>query len=475
MRVMHVNSSDVGGGAERVATDLVAGLCLRGHGAWIAAGRVTQPAANRLEVAPLAAEGAWRRFWGGQAAQRGAGPAPSGDFPARMLRVLARPGAALARALGREDFAHPATWRLLDLVDPRADVLHVHNAHGGYFDLRALAHLSHECPLFITLHDAWWLTGHCAHPFGCQRWMIGCGACPDLSIYPAVRRDATAFNARRKRAIYAASRLHIAAPSSWLLGMAERSMLREGAVEFRHIPNGVDLSVFRPEDQRAARARLGWPDDERVVLVASNGLKESPFRDWRTLAAAIRVLGASRATQGVRFVVLGERGPLPALDPARLTAVPYLTDPRHVACHYQAADLFVHATRADNFPSVVLEAGACALPVIASRVGGLPEQITPGENGELVPPGDVGALVAAVEALLLDTSRRREQGRKAAERVAALYGLDRMVDGYVSWYEEVVAGSAAASPAASSAVRGREGRSSGAAFRARSKASAKRR
>jgi hypothetical protein len=55
----------------------------------------------------------------------------------------------------------------------------------------------------LTLHDAWLLSGHCAHSFDCQRWKTGCGECPDLDVYPASPRDATACNWRRKREILA--------------------------------------------------------------------------------------------------------------------------------------------------------------------------------------------------------------------------------------------------------------------------------
>src|SRR5262245_59012697 len=107
---------------------------------------------------------------------------------------------------GYEDFNFPASWHLLDLPPERPDILHCHNLHGSYFDLRALPWLSQQVPVVLTLHDAWLLSGHCAHSFDCQRWQTGCGQCPDLAIPPAIRRDATAYNWRRKRDVYTKSR-----------------------------------------------------------------------------------------------------------------------------------------------------------------------------------------------------------------------------------------------------------------------------
>src|SRR5207248_4324578 len=137
---------------------------------------------------------------------------------------------------GREDFHFPGTRRLLTLTAERPDVVHAHNLHGGYFDLRALPSLSAQVPLILTLHDAWMLSGHCAHSFDCERWRTGCGHCPDLTIFPAIERDATAYNWRRKRSIYSKSKLYISAPSRWLMQRVEDSTLQLGAKECRVIP-----------------------------------------------------------------------------------------------------------------------------------------------------------------------------------------------------------------------------------------------
>ncbi len=94
-------------------------------------------------------------------------------------------------------------------------------------------------------------------------------------------------------------------------------------------------------------------------------------------------------------------------------------------------DLFVHPSLADAFPTVLLEAMAAGLPVIASRVGGIPEIVIPGVTGDLVPPGDPNALAAAINALLAkpaamatmsEAARRRAQSEFSAEAWLARLG-----------------------------------------------------
>ena len=83
-----------------------------------------------------------------------------------------------------------------------ADVIHIHNTHGGFLNLWAVSELSRVKPVIWTLHDEWAYTGHCACTLGCDRWRFGCGDCPDLTIYPAVSWDSTRFLSKLKARSY---------------------------------------------------------------------------------------------------------------------------------------------------------------------------------------------------------------------------------------------------------------------------------
>jgi glycosyltransferase involved in cell wall biosynthesis len=424
MRILHVNSSDLGGGAERVATQLCIEARTAGHDARLAVGRKLGDDVDVSAIEDAAAGGAWRRFWLG----RGGG---------RLARGIADPLRVLDRAMGREDFRFPASHGLGADAHPSLDILHLHNLHGGYFDLRALPGLCRRQPTFITMHDPWLLAGHCAHPFDCGRWEHGCGECPDLDVYPAIRRDATAANWRRKAAIYRDSRLFLATPSRWLMQRVERSMLRPGIAEARVIPNGIDLDVFNPADRDRARVEAGFERDDLVVLFAAKALQRNRFRDHRTLREAIERVAAEWSGKTLNFVALGQHSDADETVEARVRFVPFEADPQAVARHYRAADLFVHATRADTYPNVVLEASACGTPVVASRIGGIPEQIVPDRTGELVPAEDVELLTAAIVRMLDDAPRRRAMGEQAAAEARRRYDARQMAREYLSWYAEV--------------------------------------
>jgi glycosyltransferase involved in cell wall biosynthesis len=438
--------SDVGGGAERVAMSLLRGYAARGHASWLAVGRRASEDPAILAIPNDAYRSVWAR-----AMRRASGVltpvAARSERAAFVQNVIAEavgePTRWLSRRRGREDFAFPGTWRLLDLPPEPPDIVHCHNLHHGYFDLRALPWLSARVPLVLTLHDAWLLSGHCAHSFDCERWRTGCGHCPDLTIYPAIMRDATRENWLLKRRIFERSRLYVVTPSTWLMRKVEHSMLAPAVREARVLPNGVDLNVFRPGDRSAARARLGLPADAHVLLFAAVGLHSNQWKDYRSLREAVARLGARWSGERLLFVALGGSGPTETIGAAELRLVPYQADLRTVAAYYQAADLYIHPARVDTFPTVVIEALACGTPVVATAVGGIPEQIRPvggadAPTGVLVRPGDAEALAAAVAALLEDPVRVRELAANAVIDARRRFDLERQIDEHLVWYTHAI-------------------------------------
>jgi glycosyltransferase involved in cell wall biosynthesis len=119
--------------------------------------------------------------------------------------------------------------------------------------------------------------------------------------------------------------------------------------------------------------------------------------------------------------------------------VAYQRDSVVVADYYRAADVYLHATRADTFPNVILEALACGTPVVATSVGGIPEQIEEGVTGFLTPPGDARAMATRIEQLLSDDALRRRFAAAAIESARRHFGLDRQINDYLAWYQEIIA------------------------------------
>ena len=201
------------------------------------------------------------------------------------------------------------------------------------------------------------------------------------------------------------------------------------------VPNGVDTALFRPLPRAETRAALGLPDGFLFVCAGRLSHEKGTHHALRALALAgvpdtsLLVVGdgaersrlerlTSRLGLGERVVFLGAQPPekMPAL--------------------LASADAFLFPTERDEAAPLVLpQAMACGLPVIASRRGGITEVIDrPGENGVLVPPGDVPALVEAAAKVHADEGLRTRLGAGALERVREAYTLERMVASTVAVY-----------------------------------------
>lgn len=109
-----------------------------------------------------------------------------------------------------------------------------------------------------------------------------------------------------------------------------------------------------------------------------------------------------------------------------------------VADELSRADIFALPSFAEGVPVVLMEAMASHLPVLATRIAGIPELVQDGESGFVVPPGDVAAFAAALSALLADPAQRQSMGRKGRARVEADYNLP--VEG--AWMEQLLRGTA---------------------------------
>lgn len=442
MRIVVINSTDGYGGAAGIARGLVDGYRKHGHEVVMLVGAKTGVDDIVQEIDNDRARGIWAR------SMSRISDKPGGSSFRSKLRWLGQPLRSTSILMGREDFSFPGIEQMLDRGEFQADAIHCHNLHSSYFDLRILPRLSQIAPVFLTLHDAWPLSGHCAHSLSCDRWKTGCGNCPDLTLSPAIRRDATAFNWRRKRDIYSRCRLHVATPSRWLSRRVEQSMLMPAVADLKVIHNGIDLERYCPGDKIQARKRLGLPLDSNVALFAAHNPKTNRWKDYDTIEQAVRMLGNRWAGPELLVVCLGQRCDSKVFGPIELRFVPYEQDVGRVVAWYRAADIYLHSANVDTFPNSVIEAFACGCPVVATAVGGIVEQVVglksnhddplnhadrDRANGILVPPHDAPSMVSSILTLMNDTELRKTLGANAAIDARSRFDQSVAVSKYLEW------------------------------------------
>ncbi len=331
----------------------------------------------------------------------------------------------------------PSTRRML--AHPWAQhpsIFQFFNTHGGYLATGALPRLSARAPLVWWLADMWPFTGHCVYSGDCDRWRTGCGACPDLAIHPRIGRDTTAWLFRRKDSIYRRSDLTIVAPSNWMTRAARESSLL-GRFPVHHIPNGLDLDVFRPVDRAAARSTLGLPQNARVILFAAHVLDENPRKGAPALVGALK---RASLPVGTTLALMGEgRAAWTADVSIPVRHLGNLTDDRQLAAVYSAADVFAAPSAADNLPSTVLESMACGTPAVAFGVGGMSDAVRHDRTGYLARAKDTADFARGLELLLTDDQRRLAQGAASRTLMEDEFSMELQSRRFVELYTELAA------------------------------------
>ena len=432
MNILQINTADKGGGAEGSAFNLFRRYREAGHTSWLAVGTKYSDDHDVIEIPrqpePGLKNAMFFRF--ANLARRLDKRGLKGIR--RLARILDRhaaPNRLQDWRSGREEFGFPGCQHLPERLPALPDIIHCHNLHGWFFDLRLLQTWSQTTPVILNLRDTWLLTGHCAYFMECEKWKHGCGNCPDLARYPAIQKDSTHENWLAKEAIYRQSRLYVTAPSQWLIDQAKASMLN--AIEYRVIPNGIDTTIFKPADRSAARRNLQLPDTAKIAMFATASAKNL-FKDPQTLCKALHIL--TERMPELHFLCVGTD--LEELrDLPNLHQLHYISSPAKMADCYRAADLFIHTARAEAFGKTVTEAMACGTPVAATAVGGIPEQVISGKTGLLSAPGNADELAQNALTLLQNTS---EEVRTACASHASRYSLDAQARTFLAWYEEIL-------------------------------------
>lgn len=364
---------------------------------------------------------------------------PAAPAPRGVGRWLFRAGRRLQRRVRTVDgplFSQDWTVfgrRPLRQIPP-ADVHHLHWT-ADLVDFRMLAPLARRGPLVWTLHDMNPFTGGCHYDAGCDRFTTRCGECPIL-VAPA-GDDASSQTLRRKHRALAAlpdNALTVVCPSAWLAGESRRSALFK-RFDARVIPNGIDLKMFRPvEDRAAVRDRLGLkPSDRAVLFVAEiiDDIRKGRRELERVLAETARRL------PNLRVLTLGQ-GDTTGMTGLAFRHLGKLSDPEAIRDAYAAADLFVIPSLQDNFPNTVIEAMACGTPVAGFATGGVGDAVEEGVSGTLAPTGDTARLTDEITHLLNDDPLRAVMGQAARTRAETHYGLPTQAAAYRALYDELL-------------------------------------
>jgi glycosyltransferase involved in cell wall biosynthesis len=320
----------------------------------------------------------------------------------------------------------------VDDISP--DLIHLHWIGASFMRLETLKKLKQ--PIVWTLHDSWPFTGGCHMPYGCIRYQETCGFCPVLGSRH--EKDLSRSVWQRKIRAWRGLNLTIVTPSRWLADCARSSSLFHD-MRTEVIPNGLDLSIFKPIDKRLARDLLGLPRNKKFILFGGISSTSDPNKGFQFLLPALRNLSTRKWQHDTELVVFGSSSPDNAPDfGMKSNYLGRIHGDLNLAQLYSAADLFVAPSMQENLPYTIMEAMACGTPCVAFNQGGISDLIDHDVTGYMAQPFDENDLAKGIEWILKKDEIRQEVSLRCRHKVEETFALENVAARYAEVYRTLL-------------------------------------
>ena len=314
------------------------------------------------------------------------------------------------------------------------DVVHLHTV-ADWFDVPCwLETLPRRMGVVISAHDMWHVTGGCFLYRGCDRYANEtqpCDPCPILR-WPANRLLAKAAHSRKMRA-YPKCGARMVANSHWLAEIVSRSPIVKACGGVQVIPPGIDTTLFKPQDKNLCRKHLDLPTDAFVILTGGASLTDAN----KNVRWLFEQLSGLPNLAGVIVLAFGE-GTVPVPSGLNVRFARGIRDRHNLARLLAAADVFVSSSLMETYGLTLVEAMASGTPVVAFRVGGIPEAAPDGQVGILCPPQDGAALIEAIMKLRNLPQLRERLGNHAYQIAHNRNAASSFANAFAQLYRECV-------------------------------------
>lgn len=279
-----------------------------------------------------------------------------------------------------------------------ADVIYLHWICKGVLNYRNISSLLKKGKKVIwVMHDMFPVTGGCHHAMGCERYKLECTDCPFWSRHS---RKASRQFLNKKRLVLE-DNMYWVAPSKWLYNLSCQSPAINNERLFR-IPNIINNS-FHPIETRQSRDELGLEQNVKYILYGADGVINNPYKGLRyfveTLSILNQMISDEAITYEIKVLIFGasENEELKLKIPFETIFLGVIRDEKKMNSVYNAADLMVITSTAENYPLTVQESVCAGTSVAGFDVGGISDIVDCEEKGELVKPYDTNSLAEIVK------------------------------------------------------------------------------
>lgn len=313
----------------------------------------------------------------------------------------------------------------------KPDIINLHWVCDRFINIKGVHDLAATgIPLVWTLHDMWPFTGGCHFSGGCEEYTRSCGSCPVLGSNEDddISHDLLNQKLEHFRGVVK----NIAVPSNWMADCARRSSVFSSA-HVEVIANNVPAEGYDADYTAQCRSEFGFSAADRVILFGAENLADER-KGGRYLLEALRLFDSP---ENIKLLVFGENSEhAKALTDFDVTCCGKLK-PGQMRKLYTAADVFVAPSVEDNLPNTIAESLVCGTPVVAFKVGGIPDMITDAENGFLATPFDIKELYVKVYEAL-EVFAAKSFATKISSNAIAKYSPEQQVERYNQFYQRIL-------------------------------------
>jgi len=411
MRVIHLNHSDINGGAAIAA--------YRIHESLLQAGIESKMHVDISNSGDFTVEGPSTKLGKAYSILR-----------SNLGSSIFRPFFKTSNPIAHSPSILPS-FRINDLNNSNADILHLHWIQSEMLSIAEIGSLRKN--VIWTLHDMWAFCG-AEHLSWDNRWRDG--YLRNNRPNHEVGFDLNRWTWERKLKHWR-NPLHIITPSNWLANcVRESKLMRDWPIGV--IPNCINTDKWSPFDQRVSRILLGLPEDVPLLLFGSYGANSFPHKGFDLLLDALKHLKDDSRYKDTELVIFGQRQPkiLPDLG-FRIHYTGHLHDEISMRLLYCAVDVMAIPSRQDNLPNTGLEAQACGTPVVAFAIGGLTDIVSHNLTGYLAKPFDTISLANGIAYVISqrNTNRLRNFSR---QRAIDLFSMAKVSEAYHNVYTQIL-------------------------------------
>lgn len=286
-------------------------------------------------------------------------------------------------------------------VIDEADVIYLHWVNYGLINVKDIEYLLKKNKKVIwMMHDMFPFTGGCHHSFGCEGYSDNCKNC---HFFNKSNKPCKQLNKKRKLLKY--NNMYWVAPSMWLCEKASTSVAIDQK-RLRCIPNAISYNFFKL-DKSFSKKALGLSEDFKYILYGANNLINNPYKGYELFLNIINLI-SHRFEEGkidnVKIILFGatENEQLREMIKVPVIFMGDVSDEYTMNLLYNASDVLLMTSVAENAPLVIQECKPSGTPIVAFGVGGIPEMIKSNAEGFVSDIDDIEGMASKIIDILLN-------------------------------------------------------------------------